>query len=91
MLKSHKLSWEEVDAPMATVIWRANVDPYRYEVCKTNDGAELRILRRDNLGGVIAYQDFSVFARDVSAAQRLAAGFHRLLYKARHYNAPVTL
>jgi len=88
---TRKLSWGEVDAPFSTVIWRANADPYRYEITKTNEGAELRLLRRDNLGGVIAYQEFSVFARDVAAAQRLAARFHRLIYKARHYNGPVAL
>jgi len=88
---SWKLKWEVVDTPFDNDILRAEANPYRYEVCKAGNGAELRILRRDDLGGVIAFQDFSVFARDISAAKRLAYKLNRALYKARHYNGLVTL
>lgn len=89
MFRPRGLAWEELDYGLGSKVQQANADPYRYEVAKVKDGAELRIMRRDNLDGIIAFQDFSVFARDVSAAKKLAAAVNRALYKARHYNGPV--
>jgi len=73
-------------------ILEARDDSYEYVVFADKDSAELRIIRRENVGGLIApMQDFSVFTRDADSATDLAEKINKLLRKSREYNKFQTL
>ena len=66
--------------------------PYTFAAWANNKGGELRIVRRDNVGGIIVpMQDFSIYTRDLKAAKALAEKLNRLLRKSRRYNGLITL
>jgi hypothetical protein len=67
--------------------------PYEYVVWgKQKSEGELRVIRKENMGGVIyPIQDFSIFARDRDAAMKLAEKLNRIIRKARRYNGPISL
>ena len=86
-----RLIWEEQDFGQV----RAKDNPYEFVIW--SDGskkkpAELRIIRKDNVGGIVVpLQDFSVYARDVKAAKKLAESLSKALRKAREYNGYINL
>jgi len=86
-----RLVWESLDFGQI----RAKDNPYEYVIWASDDRkkpAELRIIRKDNVGGIIVpLQDFSVFARDVKAAIRLAEKLNKALRKSRQYNGYINL
>ena len=70
----------------------AHDGPYTFAAWGNDKGGELRIIRRDNTGGVIVpMQDFSIYTRDLRAAKTLAVRLNRLLRKSRRYNGLITL
>jgi len=83
-----KLEWKETDFGQE----EAESNPFRFIVWSNAEYGELRIIRRDSIGGIIApISDFSVYARDRKAAKKLAGEINRSIYKSRLYNKFVTL
>jgi len=87
-----RLRWEGQDFGQI----RAKDGPYEFVVWSNESDrkrpAELRLIRKDNAGGVIVpLQDLTVYARDVRAAKRLAESLNRALRKAREYNGHISL
>ena len=85
---SKRLRWKDTDFGQE----EADASPFRYILWSNDEHAELRIIRKDNIGGILVpISDFSVYARDRKAAKKLASEVNRAFYKARHYNRLVTL
>jgi len=83
-----RLKWEKKDFGVV----EAHDNPYSYVVFADKKGAELRIIRRENVGGMIApMQDFSVFTSDAQSAKALAERINKLFRKSREYNKFQTL
>jgi hypothetical protein len=86
-----KLQWETLDSGEI----RAKDNPYEFVIWSPRDPkrpTELRLIRKDNVGGIIApFQDFSVFARDKRSAIKLAQRLAKELSKARRYNGYINL
>jgi hypothetical protein len=70
----------------------AKASPYEYEIWYGNDSySTLRIIRKDNAGGVIfPMYDFSINTSDVTASIELAHHVHNLFIKHAKYNLPIT-
>ena len=67
---SNSLDWSPVDDFGQT---EAKLDPFTFIVWQGKEYAELRLIRRDNVGGVIApISDFSVYAETREQAESLA-------------------
>jgi hypothetical protein len=86
-----RLNWEDQDFGQV----RAKDNPYEFVIWSDSsrkNPAELRIIRKENAGGIIVpLQDFSVCARDVRAAKKLAESLNKVLRKAREYNGYINL
>jgi len=84
-----KLTWRSEDFDQIT----ADNSPYRYTIWAGKDQpAELRIIRRENLGGILSpMYDFSLFAKDIKSAMKLAQKIDRLFSKHSDHNKPVSL
>jgi len=86
---SKKLKWSELDNFGQR---EAKDDPFTFIAWQGKEYAELRLIRRDNEGGIIVYlQDFSIYCRDLQAAMRLAEKVNKALRKSREYNKFQTL
>jgi hypothetical protein len=84
-----KLDWRNEDFNQFTV----DATPYRYTIWENPHGpSELRIIRRENLGGIITpMYDFSIFTSDVKSAKKLAKKINKEFQKQAEFNPPATL
>ena len=84
MFRRRRLGWS---APDDFGQVEANDFPYRYIAWSNKNYGELRIIRRQNEGGIIVpLDDFSVYCRDIDSAMRLADAINKALSKSREYN-----
>jgi hypothetical protein len=80
---AHKLSWEEKDFN----VQEAKDGPYTFVVWNNKSFAELRIIRKENVNGMILpMQDFSVFSLDAKSAKKMAQKISKMFHKVREYN-----
>jgi len=70
------LNWKESDFNQIT----AKKNPYEFVIWNGKEYSELRIIRKDNVGGIITpLQDFSVYCKNQRSAKRLARRINRAL------------
>ena len=83
------LEWSPVDDFGQT---EAKDGPFTFVAWENSHNGELRLIRRDNVGGIIVpLSDFSIYCRDRRSAQRIAERINKELRKARRYNGFQTL
>lgn len=85
---SRRLFWEDKDFN----VQEAKDGTYTFVIWNNKSFAELRIIRKENLNGMILpMQDFSIFSRDAESAKKMAQQMSKMFYKVREYNKFETL
>lgn len=84
MIIRKKLKWSEVDEFNQQ---QADLNQFRFIVWQGKEYGELRLIRRENQGGVVApVADFSIYAKNRKEAKRIAQGIAKILAKVIKYN-----
>ena len=79
-----KLRWTPIDDLGQQ---EADDKPFRFIAWQNKEYGELRVIRRDNVGGLLSpISDFSVYAKDRKSAKRVAKKIAKALRHVREYN-----